>query len=267
MTMVLTGLDVEAKAAHAETMLFELLGGRDQFDAVDVTLVRSDQIDARTNAQATAQLRVTVKDADREKVGRRFSNAVVELSLASYAGFFTSTPPTSESAFGIYWPCLVPADQVEHAVVLPDGSRVVIDPLATVSASLDPVKDPVEGIASRVWGETVRAPLGSVCGGRSGDKGGNANVGLWTITDDAYEWLSEFLTDARVRALVPEAAELEIRRYHLPNLRAVNLVFIGILGQGVASSTRPDPQAKGLAEYVRSRVVDVPRELLDDGAV
>jgi hypothetical protein len=104
--------------------------------------------------------------------------------------------------------------------------------------------------------------LGAVCGGRSGDKGGNANVGLWAPTDDAYEWLAAFLTDLRVRALVPEAAGLEIRRYRLPNLRAVNLVFVGILGDGVASSTRPDPQAKGLAEYVRSRVVDVPRALL-----
>jgi hypothetical protein len=264
MTMMLTGLDIEGKAAHAETMLFELLGGREQFDDVDVTLVRSDQSDAPTNAQATAQLRVAVKDRDREKVGRRFSNAVVELSLASYAGFFTSTPPTSESAFGIYWPCLVPVDAVEHAVVLPDGTRVVIEhPTKTEDAHL--LSTPVDSapLSRRDWGETVRAPLGAVCGGRSGDKGGNANVGLWTETDDAYEWLAEFLTDVRLRALVPEAADLEIRRYRLPNLRAVNLVFIGILGEGVASSTRPDPQAKGLAEYVRSRVVDVPSALLE----
>ena len=260
MTMVLTGLDVDAKAGHAETMLFDLLGGREQFDSVDVTLVRSDQPDAATNAQATAQLRVTVKDADREKVGRRFSNAVVELSLASYAGFFTSTPPTAESAFGVYWPSLVPAAVVEHAVVLPDGSRVVIEPSPSPSVREDVVDD--HDLAPRDWGATVRAPLGAVCGGRSGDKGGNANVGLWTATDDAYTWLAGFLTDAQVRALVPEAQGLAVRRYRLPNLRAVNLVFVGILGEGVASSTRPDPQAKGLAEYVRSRVVDVPAQLL-----
>ena len=85
MTMVLTGLDIERKAAHAETLLFEILGGREQFEAVDVQLLgRNDE---------TAQLRVTVKDADPAKVGRRFSNAVTELALASYAGFFTTTPP------------------------------------------------------------------------------------------------------------------------------------------------------------------------------
>ncbi len=70
------------------------------------------------------------------------------------------------------------------------------------------------------------------------------------------------LTVDRIRTLVPEAAGLEIRRYELANLRALNLVFVGILGEGVASSTRPDPQAKGLGEYLRSRFVDVPTSLL-----
>ena len=122
MTMVITGIDVERKAAHAESQLFEILGGKDQFDAVDVELVRSDHVDTPVNAAATAQLRVTVKDGDATKVGRRFSNAVTELFLASYAGFFTTTPPSSESEFGVYWPALVPVDAVEHAVILPDGT-------------------------------------------------------------------------------------------------------------------------------------------------
>ena len=128
MTMVITGIDVERKAAHAESQLFEILGGKDQFDAVDVELVRSDHVDTPVNAAATAQLRVTVKDGDATKVGRRFSNAVTELFLASYAGFFTTTPPSSESEFGVYWPALVPVDAVEHAVILPDGTRVVVPP-------------------------------------------------------------------------------------------------------------------------------------------
>ncbi len=128
MTMVLTGLDVEAKAARAEALLFELLGSRADFAAVDLQLLRTDHPDADTNAAGTAQLRVTVKDPDREKVGRRFSNAVVELSLAGYAGFFTTTPPTDASAFGVYWPCLVPVDAVEHVVVLPDGTTEPVPP-------------------------------------------------------------------------------------------------------------------------------------------
>ncbi len=48
-----------------------------------------------------------------------------------------------------------------------------------------------------------------------------------------------------------------MRRYELPNLRALNFVIIGLLGRGVAASTRIDPQAKGLGEYLRAKVVDV----------
>jgi Acyclic terpene utilisation family protein AtuA len=87
MTMVLTGLDIEEKAARAEAMLFELLGGKERFGEADVRLIRSDRPDAPTNEQATAQLRITVSDPDPAKVGRSFSNATIELALAGYAGF------------------------------------------------------------------------------------------------------------------------------------------------------------------------------------
>jgi hypothetical protein len=249
---VLTGLEIEQKAAHAEALLFEILGGRDQFDAVDVQIIgRNDD---------TAQLRVTVKDHDPGTVGRRFSNAVTELALASYAGFFTTTPPGPESEFGVYWPTLVPVDAVEHAVLLPDGTRVVIQPSSVLASPGRVYDDPV---TPKPWeGPTERVPLGAVCGARSGDKGGNANVGLWTRTDDAYEWLSAYLTAERLRELVPEAAALTIERYELPNLRALNFVVKGLLGEGVASSVRYDPQAKGLGEFVRARLVDVPIDLL-----
>lgn len=107
-----------------------------------------------------------------------------------------------------------------------------------------------------------RVPLGRVAGARSGDKGGDANVGVWVRTDEAYAWLVGFLTVERFRELVPEAAPLEVRRWELPNLRALNFVAVGLLGEGVAASTRPDPQAKALGEQLRARVVDVPDELL-----
>ena len=50
--------------------------------------------------------------------------------------------------------------------------------------------------------------------------------------------------------------------FALPNLNAVNIVIHGILGRGVSDSTRLDPQAKGLAEQLRARFVDVPEALL-----
>jgi len=89
---------------------------------------------------------------------------------------------------------------------------------------------------------------------RSGDKGGNANVGIWARDDAGYAWLERHLTAEAVQRLMPEAADREVRRYELPNLRALNFVIVGLLGEGVASSTAFDPQAKGLGEYLRSRI-------------
>jgi len=266
MALVLTGLDVEAKAARAEELLFAVLGGRDRFADVDVRLLRFDRPDAPTNEQATAHLRITVKDPDPRKVGRAFSNATMELALGGYAGFHTTTPPTAESAFGVYRPAAVPRTAVTHAVVLPGGERkVIVDPPTagppTAAASGDPARTAADATAAA--GPTERAPLGRVVGARSGDKGGDANIGLWARDDAGYAWLAAFLTADRVRELLgPEAAALPIDVHPLPNLRAVNVVVHGLLGDGVASSTRPDPQAKGLGEYLRSRVVDVPEELL-----
>jgi hypothetical protein len=285
MTLVLTGLDIEEKAAWAQDELFGVLGGRDQFAEVDVRLLRFDTPDAPANEQATAHLRITVKDPDPRAVGRRFSNATMELALGGYAGFHTTTPPTPESEFGVYWPALVPASAVTQVVVLPDGTSVEIGVTApgparpagapdggttadTVTAGEATGNEPAgdeatSGAAPGGPGPgTVAVPLGRLCGARSGDKGGNANVGFWARDPAAYPWLRSYLTVERLRALLPEAAGLEISRYELPNLNAVNFVITGLLGAGVAASTRPDPQAKGLGEYLRSRLVDVPERLL-----
>lgn len=260
MTLVLTGLDIEEKAAWATAQLFDLLGGEDVFDEVDVRLLRFDRPDAETNEQATAHLRVTVKSADKAKVGRSFANATMELAVGGYAGFHTTTPPTDASAFGVYWPALVPADVVTQRVVLPDGNEHVVphgDTGPPRAVAAEPASVPVPG-------ETVCLPLGRICSARSGDKGGNANVGVWTDDERGFGWLHSYLTVDRFKTLVPEAAGLEVRRYVLPRLHAVNFIVVGLLGSGVAATARPDPQAKGLGEYLRSRHVDVPTALAAD---
>jgi hypothetical protein len=137
----------------------------------------------------------------------------------------------------------------------------------------------------------IHAPLGVLIGARSGDKGGAANLGVWvpdpvepaavalahgesaslepdqravTLADERFAWLREFLTIEQLRELLPEARDLVIERYEFANLRALNFLIFGLLGRGVAETTRVDPQAKGLGEHVRSRVVPIPRELLDE---
>jgi hypothetical protein len=261
MTMVLTGLNIEDKATWAVDELFDILGGQSAFDDADVQLLRYDKSDPASLVDATAHLRVTVKDRDRAKVDRAFSNAVVELAVAGYPGFHTTTPPTSASEFGVYWPTLVPAELVTHTVVHADGSSETIPHSAEVGETLDEPPELADPVCAD-FGPTARRPLGSVVAARSGDKGGNANVGLWTDTDERWEWLQSHLTVERFTQLVPETAGLPVRRYEFPNLKALNFVIVGLLGDGVASCTKTDPQAKGLGEYVRALHTDIPEKLV-----
>jgi hypothetical protein len=105
-------------------------------------------------------------------------------------------------------------------------------------------------------------PLGEIALARSGDKGGNANVGVWVRTENAWRWLAHHLTVELLRELLPEARYLGVTRYVLPNLWALNFVIEGLLGEGVASQARFDPQAKAVGEWLRSRHVDIPEVLL-----
>jgi len=260
MEFVLTGLDIEGKAALA------LAGLRDALpvepEVFEHRLVRLDRPDAVTNEQAAALLRVTVKDSDPVRVGRAFSGAAVELALASYPGFTLTSPPGDATPYGLYWPSLVPASAVEQVVVHPGGRREHI-PHTPGQGAPPRCSAPSAPAGTPVGTEpTRRVPLGRLLGARSGDKGGNANVGFWARTDAAAAWLLGWLDEAAFRLLLPEADALAVQVHPFANLRAVNVVVVGLLGEGVAASTRFDPQAKGLGEYLRSRLVDVPVALL-----
>lgn len=101
-----------------------------------------------------------------------------------------------------------------------------------------------------------------MAGARSGDKGGDANLGVWARSEAGWRWLAHTLTVDKLRELLPETADLPVTRHLLPNLRAVNFTLTGLLGEGVAAQHRFDPQAKALGEWLRSRHLDIPEALL-----
>ena len=250
MTFVLTGLDQPAKAAWAESALFTRLGGRDRYDEVDVRFTPAPS-DAVGQEASSGRLHVSVKSSDERLVGRAFSSAVVELALANYPGFFVSSQPTEAQPFGVYWPALVANSEVHQHVVLADGRRVAIEP--TLAEPGEQIAGDVGFVDAPATGPHPGEPLGRYFGARSGDKGGNANVGVWARDPSGYAWLVDNLTSEAVRGLIPEVGDLPVQRHELPNLLALNFVIVGYLGQGVASSTAFDTQAKGLGEYLRSR--------------
>ncbi|MGZ6754708.1 MAG: acyclic terpene utilization AtuA family protein [Nocardioides sp.] len=261
---VLTGLEIEAKSDWVR----EQLEPRLTAETVSWTRTALPPADADTEEGASCLLRCTVMDASPDPVGRAFTGAAVELALASYPGFTMTAPPAPPTPYGVYRAEYVDRDRVTHTVVHADGTREVVpDPPAYAE------HDPVEGLRPSPYPAPAdllnrRMPLGTFVHARSGDKGGDANLGLWVAHDgsDRYDarvtWLTKLITPKKVRELVPEAADLEVEVYVLPNLGAVNVLIRGLLGQGVAASTRFDPQAKGLGEWVRSRPVHIQEGLL-----
>jgi hypothetical protein len=278
---VLTGLDVDAKAALAREQLDAALHTRPGGPPAEVTwtLVRGDREDADTQAAASAFLRCAVKDGDARRVGRSFSAAAVELALTGYPGFHLTAPPRDGAPYGVFTAGYVDAGLVEHVAVLPDGTRRAIPPSPLAGPQTDaplyahsdepgdePATMQVPALPQdcRAGAPSRRVPLGLVVGARSGDKGGDANLGVWARSPDAWPWLAHTLTADRLQDLLPETKGLTVTRHLMPHLHAVNLVIEGLLGQGVASQHRFDPQAKALGEWLRARHVDVPVVLLGE---
>ncbi|MGH3350370.1 MAG: acyclic terpene utilization AtuA family protein [Nocardioides sp.] len=273
---VLTGPDIDAKAAWL----------RDQLDAElpigpDYTwsTYRIPAPDSPTEEGAACILRLSARAADADAVGRALTAPAIELALASYPGFHVTAPPGRPAPFGIYKAAYVRRDRAAETVHLPDGSTYEVPaPLAygegVTARSAEKSRTSAE--ASHAADEQARRStslpssrreLGALVYARSGDKGGDANLGLWVPQwrpDGAVDWLLDTVTPEWVRALLPEAADLAIDITPLPHLRGVNIVIHELLGEGVAASTRFDPQAKGLGEWARSRFVDMPTDLVPE---
>jgi hypothetical protein len=262
MNVCLTGLDIDAKARLVEEAFWAACPLRpEDFAQVTTRLMRIDKPDPPTNEEAVAIWKISVKDPDEKKVGRAFSNAVTELALATIPGFFgVGGGPSAGRPFGVYEPALVPADAVPQEVTFVGGDRKTVESvIPRARVAVEPAPGPAATIPG---GPCTRAPLGAIVGTRSGDKGGNANLGVFARSDEGWAWLDAFLSVDQLRRLLPEVAPLAIDRHRLPALRSLNFVIHGLLEEGVAAATRQDPQAKSLGEWLRARVVDLPEALV-----
>jgi hypothetical protein len=259
-TLLLVGLDIEKKARIVEETLFQSIGGKDQFQVAEVQLIPSHKENPPSNEEAFAYLRLSVSDPDPKKAAR-FSSKFVELALCTVPGLALTSPPSKGRPIIQHWPTLISMANAKQKVVI-SGEEFSIDPVYS-ERNIPVPEPPAIKIPPVPTGQTVSAPLGRLYAARSGDKGGNANLGIWGKTPQSYAFLKEFLTVARLKELLTDMAEYDIDRYELPNLFALNFYIKGVLGDGVSASLRMDPQAKTLGEYLRAKVVDVPASLLD----
>ncbi len=255
-TLALTGLDVEEKARFAQAAFWDACPYEpEDFDSIVSRVILANKPDPESQEEATAIWRVTVKDADERKVGRAFSNSLTHTGLSSIPGLYgMSGGPGAGSVFGVYRPATVPAALVPQYVHL-DGRTTQID---SVNPAGQPIEVDVAPAAEAPAGPTEPMPIGRIVGTRSGDKGGDANLGVYARNDAGWAWLDATLTVDLLRQLLPETADLAIERYRFPAIRSLNFVIRGLLEEGVAASTRQDGQAKALGEWLRARVLDIP---------
>jgi hypothetical protein len=262
----LTGTDLDAKAALVERSVHRYLQAVDGLTAVAIDRIGQAQHDPDSQNAGTQLLKIAVQGTQ-GAAGRAFSSRMVELALSSYPGLYSLGPPQPGSAFGVYWPALLDQRLLEHMVHHYDGTTEVIAPgsphdaRGAVAPQTEP--SPAQSVPPP-WtvDELVVVSLGEIVHARSGDKGGDANLGVWVRERQAWDWLKSTLTVDELRRLLPETRDLQISRYELPHLGAVNFLVRGLLGTGATSSLRLDAQAKALGEWLLARSTKVQRSLV-----
>jgi hypothetical protein len=259
--LLITGLDIEEKANLISETIFESVGGKDQFDKVDIQLHRTDKENPETNEQAQAFLRIDVMSKDSDLVGRLFSAKIIELALANFPGWTGRSGVVPNGPYIEYWPALVDSKHIKEKIFV-DGK--VLEILPTSQLDFEEVyyqKEPTE-VKKITEKPDKEIFFGEIFGTRSGDKGGCANLGVWSKNTDTYGFLYDFLTVKKLKELLPDLESFEIDRFDLPNILSLNFYIHGILQDGVSSSTRMDGQAKSLGEYLRAKKISIPKIIL-----
>ena len=263
MDLVLTGLDIEAKAKTITDTLFHSVGGKDQFDEVSVNLYRTDKKNPNSNEEAMATLSISVKSRNPDLVGRLFSAKIIELSLANYPGFFSAGTGKKPGPVISYWPALIDSKHIKEYVHI-DGKTLEIKPTSQLQFEENYYQKQPVTIELAPQGEMDEISFGRLFGARSGDKGGCANIGVWAKTDLAFSFLYNFLSVEKIKELMPDLNKFSIDRYELPNINSLNFYIHGILEDGVSSNNRMDGQAKSLGEYLRSKTISVPKIIIEE---
>ncbi len=260
--VVITGLDIEKKAEIVESMLFDALGGKERFDEVDVRFHGMGMNDPMSLDESHSFLQISVRGKDSDLIGKRFPQACIELALCSIPGFTLGELPGKGAPVIQHWPALVSKKQVETRVFM-DGKDNPVSWGKDTAPCMETQLASTPDIGVESSPDRIRLPLGRIMGARSGDKGGNANLGVWAKKSAAKGFLFRFLSCENLKTLLPDMAPYTIERYEFPNLCAVNFYIRGFLGDGVASSLKADPQAKTLAEYFRCKKVEIPLDIVD----
>ncbi|KAE8141287.1 hypothetical protein BDV38DRAFT_279190 [Aspergillus pseudotamarii] len=270
----INGLDVNEKAKMFRNQLDHALRGNN-FCKLSIELYGSPAINPASQQAGTVFLRVFAQARNIADISaERFKTLIYALRMQSYPGYHMNLDFRMMDAkpFMEIFPALIPLDLIHHRIILSNGMQQNA-PSAPKTRTY-PIQRPSYETKTLVpltqFGVTEAAPLGSIVHARSGDKGDNFNVGFFVRNLDEYPWLQSFLTVDRFKDLLGDDwpkrdNEPPVERCEFTNLLAVHFRVLDFLDGGIASSSRIDGLGKGIGEYLRSRVVEVPKKFLERG--
>lgn len=224
----------------------------------------------RNQNSATSAMRIFAQSKDRDLITKLDRSVNNHYSMQHFAGY--SKLPESVSEYLAFYPSLIPQSFISEKCIILD------DDLTTIEAGFPPeFKETTtrssyetDNILSQEelntkFGPVIESTLESFIQARSGDKGGNVNVGFFVKEHDEYEWLKSFLTKDRLKHLIYDDWKdlFFIERVEFKEIKAVHFVVYGILGRGVSSSARVDNLGKAFGEYIRAQAAMVPQKFVD----
>ena len=140
-----------------------------------------------------------------------------------------------------------------------DAPFEVVDDPALVTEEPGVADTADEPVAFDVGFEPVTLPLAAVAHARSGDKGGDANIGVRARHPDFLPLVRAQVTAAAVAEHLAHVVDGHVERHDLPGIDAVNLHLHDALGGGGIASLRNDPLGKAFAQQLLDMAVSVPR--------
>lgn len=233
-------------------------------ERIEFTQLGVPAIDPHDQYQSTVAVRVAFEGPTADGIrafGARFPSYGLGGIPGFYVDFLQGIASVDPQARVVYRPGLVSQSVLQHEVVHDDGrvERVGLPPMAEFTG--EPVQDPF--VTEDDFGPSVKAPLGSIVYTRVGDKGANANVGVWTPEAAAYDWLRTYLTEKKIGQLLDLDPSVRVERYEMPHLNGVSFVLGGYFGTSGSSNLALDQIGKATGEYLRAKYDDVPAKFVD----
>nr|UWK20055.1 duf1446 domain containing protein [Trichoderma albolutescens] len=248
----------------------------DKLDILDFQRIGTPMKNPHSQLASTTYMRIFAQSKDRDVLSKMHKAWHYQF-MSHFPGmhFSLDTRLLVPKPFLGYYPAIVSQNEIEETVTIigedsaQERLRSTIYPPQNTEPLIPRENYETENpVSLEIFGPAVNVPLGDLVLARSGDKGGNVNIGLFVQTAKQWEWFRSFMTKDRLRLLMGRDWKdcYFLERVEFANIYAVHFVVYGSLGRGVTSSSLLDNLGKGFAEFIRAVHVDIPQTLLEENS-